>query len=78
MLTKTRSATVNLPLTALKYLYSPARGHKLVVELDIDSLKAANKPGTIDEMVAEAKLEYYSGKTKGFKDTKKLIAHLKT
>ena len=78
MLTKTKPAVVRLPITAMKYLYSPIRGKKLVVELDINALKAVNRPNTIDEMVAEAKLEYYSGKTKGFKDTKKLMAYLKS
>lgn len=77
MRVKTKPAVVTLPLTAIKYLYSPARGKKLVVELDINRLKKVNEPNTIDEMVAEAKLEYYSGKTKGFTDTKKLMAYLK-
>lgn len=74
--TKSKAATVNLPLTAMKYLYSPVRGKTLVVELNVDSLKTVNKPSTIDEMVAEARLEYYNGKTKGFTDTKKLMAYL--
>lgn len=75
---KTKPAAVTLPLTAIKYLYSPVRGEKLVVELDIKSLKKINEPNTIDEMVAEARLEYHSGKTKGFTDTKKLMAHLES
>lgn len=74
--TKSKTATVNLPLTAMKYLYSPVRGKKLVVELDITSLKTVNEPNTIDEMVAEARLEYHNGKTKGFTDTKKLMTYL--
>ena len=74
--TKTKPAVVTLPLTAFKYLYSPIRGKKLVVELDINSLREVNEPNTIDEMVAEARLEYYSGKTKGFTSTKKLMAYL--
>jgi len=73
-----KPAAVTLPLTALKYLYSPARGKKLVVELDVNSLKKVNEPNTIDEMVAEARLEYYSGKTKGFRDTKKLMTYLES
>lgn len=78
MITKTKSATVVLPLTAIKYLYTPTRGKKLVVELDVNSLKKVNEPCTIEEMVAESRLEYYSGKTKGFTDTKKLMAHLES
>lgn len=71
-----KTAVVTLPLTAFKYLYSVAKGKKLVVELDVDSLKKVNKPSTIDEMAAEARLEYFVGKLKGFTDTKKLINHL--
>ncbi len=71
-----KPATVTLPLTAFKYLYSVATGKKLVVDLDIDSLKKVNEPNTIDEMVAEARLEYFAGKTKGFTDTKKLMGYL--
>ena len=78
MRTKIKPASVSLPLTAMKYLYTPHRGKKLVVELDIDSLKSVNEPSTIDEMVAEARLEYYGGKTKGFTETKKLIAYLES
>lgn len=75
--TKTKSTVaVTLPLTALKYLYSTAGGKKLVVELDVHSLKKINEPNTIDEMVAEARFEYFAGKTKGFRNTKKLMAHL--
>ncbi len=79
MLTSTKtkkSAVVTLPLTAFKYLYSTARGKKLVIELDVNSLKKVNEPNSIDEMVAEARLEYHSGKTKGFTDTKKLLRYL--
>ena len=71
-----KPATVMLPLTAFKYLYGVATGKKLIVEIDVDSLKNVNKPSTIDEMVAEARLEYFAGKTKGFADTKKLMDYL--
>lgn len=71
-----KPVAVTLPLTAFKYLYAVTTGKKIVVELDIDSLKKVNKSSTIDEMVAESRLEYFSGKTKGFTDTKKLMSHL--
>ena len=76
MRTKTKSAAVTLPLTAMKYLYTPTRGKKLVVELDVDSLKAVNEPNTIDEMVAEARLERAIGKTKSFTSAEALIKDL--
>lgn len=78
MQAKTKLATITLPITAIKCLYTPKRGKKLVVELDINSLKKVNKPSTVDEMVAESRLEYYSGKLKGFTDTKKLMTHLES
>jgi len=71
-------AAVSLPLTALKFLYKSAGGDKIVCEIDVNSLKKVNEPTTIDDMVAEAKLEYFTGKTKGFKNMGKLIDHLNT
>lgn len=70
-------ATVNLPLTGLKPLYRSNQGKTLVFEIELADLKRVNEPTTIDEMVAEARLEYFSGKTKGFSDTKKLMSYLK-
>ena len=69
-------ATISFPLTCLKPLYSSNRGKKLVVEVDVSSMKKVNEPSTIDDMVAEARPEYASGKTKGFKDTEKLVDYL--
>jgi len=69
-------AGVMLPLTVFRCLYSVAGGKKLVVEIDADFFKKVNEPNTIDEMFAESKLEYFSSKTKGFTDTKKLMDYL--
>lgn len=69
-------ATISFPLTGLKPLYSSNRGKKLVIEVDVSSMKKVNEAKTIDDMVAEARLEYFTGKTKGFKDTNKLIDYL--
>ena len=78
MSTQTKPTTVSLPLTALKFLYKNTQGDKIVCEIDVDSLKKVNEPSTIDDMVAEAHLEYFTGKTKGFRDTNKLIDYLNT
>src|SRR3990167_7601705 len=61
-----KQAVVTFPVTSLRPLYSSKRGkkRKLIFEADIDSLKKVNEPDTIDEMVAEARLEYASGKLK--------------
>jgi len=71
------SAAVNIPLTALKCLYRNEASNKVVCEIDVDSLREVNEPATVDEMVAEAHLEYFSGKTKGFENTQELMEHLK-
>ncbi|MFH1413123.1 MAG: hypothetical protein ABIG10_03820 [bacterium] len=71
-----KPAVVTFPLTSLKPLYSSKRGKRLVLEVDVDSLKRINEPNTIDEMVAEARLEYALGKTKVFTSAKGLIKEL--
>ena len=73
---QTIPATVSFPLTSLKPLYSSDRGKKLVVEVDVKSMKKVNEPNTIDEMVAEAKLEYAMGKSKTFTSADELIKDL--
>ncbi len=76
MRAQTTPATISFPLTSLRPLYISNRGKKLVVEVDVDSMKKVNNPKTIDDMVAEARLEYFTGKTKGFKDMDKLVDYL--
>jgi len=76
MSTQTMPAAVSFPLTSLKPLYSSNRGKKLVVEVDIKSMKKVNEPNTINEMVAEAKLEYAMGKSKTFTSADELIKEL--
>ncbi|MBU4449883.1 MAG: hypothetical protein KKE35_01165 [Actinobacteria bacterium] len=76
MSTTIKSAAVSFPLTSLRPLYSSNRGRKLVVEVDIRSMKKVNEPGTVDEMVAEAKLEYAMGKSKTFTSAEELIKEL--
>lgn len=76
MSVQTIPAAVSFPLTSLKPLYSSDRGKKLVVEVDVKSMKKVNEPNTIDEMVAEAKLEYAMGKSKTFTSADELIKEL--
>ncbi|MBI2551922.1 hypothetical protein HYW17_01310 [Candidatus Uhrbacteria bacterium] len=76
MNTQSTHAAVNIPLTALKCLYRNESSNKVVCEIDVDSLREVNEPATIDEMVAEAHLEYFSGRTKGFDNTKNLMGQL--
>lgn len=76
MSTQTVPATISFPLTSVRPLYSSNRGRKLVVEVDVKSMKKINEPNTIDEMVAEAKLEYAMGKSKTFTSAEELIKEL--
>lgn len=71
-----KMARVTLPLTGLRPLYSSNRGKTLVLEVDVNSMRKVNEPDTINEMLAEAKLEYYAGEAKGFTDTRKLMSYL--
>lgn len=79
MLTKTKKMTVvTLPLAAMKYLRKSAGGKKLVCEIDVSAFKKSYKPNAIDEMVAEARLEYALGKTKRFISAATLIKELRS
>lgn len=78
MSTQSMPAIVSFPLTSLRPLYSSDRGKKLVIEVDVKSMKKINEPNTIDEMVAEAKLEYAMGKSKTFTSAEDLIKELRS
>ena len=67
---------MTIPLTAMKYLYRNEPRKKIVCEIDIEALGEVNGPDTIDEMIAEARLEYASGKTRGYTDMHTLVADL--
>lgn len=69
--------SINIPLSGVKCLYRQPKSHKVVCELDLSRLRVANSEATIDEMFAEAELEYAAGLTRGFTDTKQLLAFLK-
>ena len=81
MRTKTKKpATVSFPLTNLRPLYSRGHGKKrtIVFEADVYALKKVNEPNTIDEIVAEARLEYTLGKTKTFSSADALMKELRS
>ena len=73
-------ATISFPITSLKPLYSSKSGKrkKIVFEADVNVLKTVNEPNTIDEMVAEARLEYALGETKAFTRAADLIKDLRS
>lgn len=70
--------SINIPLSGVKCLYRQPKSHKVVCELDLSRLRVANSEATIDEMFAEAELEYAAGLTRGFTDAKQLLASLKS
>ncbi len=70
-------AIINFPITSLKPLYRNQQGDKLIIEVDIEAMKTVNEPNNIDEMVAEARLEYALGKTKNFDSAEELIKELR-
>lgn len=47
-------------------------------EIDLAALKKINTPSTLDEMVAEARLEMALGKTKSFTSATALIKELRS
>ncbi|MEK7481727.1 MAG: hypothetical protein AAB633_03250 [Patescibacteria group bacterium] len=80
MRTKTKPAVVAFPLTSIRTLYRSKHGRRktIVFEADVKALKKVNEPNTIDEMVAEAKLEYTLGLTKTFTSAKALVKELRS
>lgn len=76
--TSTKSATVNVPLTAVRYLYKNVGSRTVVCEIDLSAFKKVNEPNTLDEMVAEARLERMLGKTKSFTSARALIKDLRS
>ena len=73
-----KASFITLPLSAVKCLSKISQKNKIICEINLSSLKKANNKETIDSMAEEARLEYLTGKTKGFTSAKKLIQHLES
>ena len=71
-----REAMIRIPLSSMRFLSNDTKKRKITFEISTKDLARVNKSNTLDEMIAEAKLEYAMRKTKGFTNTKKLMAHL--
>lgn len=71
-----REAMIRIPLSSMRYVSNDTKKKKIVFEVSTKELTRVNKSTTLNEMISEAKLEFAMGKTKGFTDTKKLLAHL--
>lgn len=75
---KNTPASINIPLSGVKCLFRNPRSRRIVCEIDMSRLRAVNDEMTMDEMFIEAELEYAAGLTKGFTNTKRLMAYLKS
>lgn len=69
---------IRIPLSAMRFLSRDTKKRKMTFEISTKDLARVNKSSTLDEMIAEGKLEYAMGRTKGFTDSKKLLAFLNT
>ena len=63
---RTKEAMVKIPLSALHKITGFPKKNRVIFEIDTASLKRVNEPSTLDEIVAEARLEKALGKTKSF------------
>lgn len=67
---------INIPLSGLKCLNKNKKNGKAICEIDVALLNKANRPNMIDLMVAEARAEYKTGKTRGFSSAQELLDYL--
>ena len=73
-----KEATINLPLSALRWLYSDKRTGTVVCEMPMTSLKRVNinKTKNLEEIIAEAEVDYTTGNYKSFKSPRALMSYL--
>lgn len=73
---RTKEAMVKIPLSALHKITGFPRKKRLIFEIDTASLERVNEPSTLDEIVAEARIEKALGKTKSFTSAEALLKEL--
>ena len=73
-----QSAMINIPLSALRCILSYPKDNKVICEIDTNSLRSENAPGTLDEIINDARIDYALGNCKTFTNAEDLIAHLKS
>lgn len=73
---KISEATVNIPLSSLRYLSRYPGEKKILVEIAIKDLKRVNDAKTLDEIINEARLDFVTGNYTSHKTAKNLIAAL--
>ena len=75
---RTHEATINLPLSALRYLSRYPREKKIILEISTDDIRRVNEAETFDEIINEARLDYALGNYTTHKTAKSLIAALES
>jgi len=76
MLKAKKEPSVTIPLTAMKCILSYPKEKKIICEISLIDMKRMNKPETLDEIIAEAELDYATGNYKRFTNAKDLINEL--
>lgn len=77
MKSKIKTSGIYIPTRGIKFLYRRPRSRKVICEIDVAQLRLLNEKMTVDDVYAEAEMEYAAGMTEGFTSVKKLIASLK-
>lgn len=73
---KTREATVRIPLAALRCILRYPNEKKIICEISTNDIKRLNDAATLDEIINEARLDYALGNFTIHKTSKSLIAAL--
>ena len=74
----TKQSIISIPLATMKPLYRNDEAQTLVVEVPLKSLREANDPETLDEIIAQARLDYATGDYQSFSDVDALVADLRS
>lgn len=72
------NATLQIPLSAIKPVWRNDAAGTLLVELPIDALQQENEPRTLDDLIAQARIDYAKGDYKSFSNVDDLIRDLQS
>ena len=70
--------TLQIPLSAIKPVWRDDAAGTILVELPIAALREDNEPQTIDDIIAQARIDYARGDFKSFTSVDDLIHDLRT
>lgn len=75
---RSNQTTLQIPLSAIKPVWRDDDAGTLLVELPIAALRGDNEPQTLDDIIAQARIDYARGDFKSFTNVDDLIHDLKT